>query len=213
MDYDVNVNAVSLASKDYVVNLVMSEHRRARLNRERVATGALALLEREGPAAFTMRRLGAEFGVEAMVLYKHFPSRAAIVDAALALVLAELGPPTAGSGPWQEELKRWGRELRALALRHPRIFPLLVTSGLEGPAALPYAAAMNEVLERAGFHGQHVIDAMRALFGFVIGFVLWEVKDAGLTAAQPRGRGRRLPDRSFEFGLAVVVRGLESAVR
>jgi len=191
----------------------MSEHRRERLNRERVAIGALALMEREGPSAFSMRRLGAELGVEAMALYKHFPSRAAVIDAALGLVLAELGPPLAGAGPWQDELKRWGRELRALALRHPRIFPLLVTTGLESPAALPYAAAMSEVLERAGFHGQQVIDSMRALFGFVIGFVLWDVKDEGLPGAQRRGRGGPLPGHSFEFGLSVVVRGLEAALR
>ena len=181
------------------------------MNRERVAVGALALLEREGLAAFSMRRLGAELGVEAMALYKHFPNRAAIVDAALALVLEELGPPVAGPGPWQEELKRWGRELRAVALRHPRIFPLLVTTGLESPAALPYAGAMTAVLERAGFQGQQVVDSMRALFGFVIGFVLWDVKEEGLPGAQVRRRGNRLQDRSFEFGLAVVVRGLETA--
>lgn len=191
----------------------MSEHRRERLNRERVAAGALALLERDGPAAFSMRRLGAELGVEAMALYKHFPNRAAIVDAALALVLAELGPPQARSGPWQEELKRWGRDLRALALRHPRIFPLLVTSGLESPAALPYAAAMTGVLKGAGFRRQQVTDAMRTLFGFVIGFVLWDVKDEGLPWARARRGVRRLEDSSFEFGLTAVVRGLEATLR
>ncbi|HKF18201.1 MAG TPA: TetR/AcrR family transcriptional regulator C-terminal domain-containing protein [Candidatus Dormibacteraeota bacterium] len=191
----------------------MNEHRRERLNRDRVAAAALALLEREGPTAFSMRRLGAELGVEAMALYKHFPSRAAIVDAALALVLAELGPPAAGSGRWQEELRRWGRDLRAVALRHPRIFPLLVTSGLDSPGALPYAAVMTAVLERAGFHDQHVVDSMRALFGFVIGFVLWDVKDTGLPGARARRRGGRLQDRSFEFGLTVVVNGLETVLQ
>ena len=191
----------------------MSEQRRERLNRNRVAAAALALLEREGPTAFSMRRLGTELGVEAMALYKHFPSRTAIVDAALALVLAELGPPVAGSGPWQEELRRWGRELRAVALRHPRIFPLLVTSGLDSPGALPYAAAMTAVLERAGFHHQQVVDSMRALFGFVIGFVLWDVKEAGLPGARARRRAGRLQDRSFEFGLTVVVNGLETVLQ
>lgn len=57
------------------------------------------------------------------------------------------------------------------------------------------------------------VDSMRALFGFVIGFVLWDVKDAGLPGARARRRGGRLQDRSFEFGLAVVVNGVETALQ
>ena len=46
-----------------------------------IVAAAIELLDREGPDALTMRRLGAELGVEAMSLYRHVPSRDALLDA------------------------------------------------------------------------------------------------------------------------------------
>ena len=45
------------------------------LNRDVILDGAVALIEREGPDALSMRRLGATLGVEAMAIYHHFDSR------------------------------------------------------------------------------------------------------------------------------------------
>lgn len=171
--------------------------RHARLNRQRVAAKALELLDRDGLERFNMRRLGAELGVEAMALYRHFPSKAALIDAAVAVVLAELGPPSA-EGVWQDRLMRAGRSLREAALRHPNVFPILATMGSESPAVAPYLGVAADALERAGFDADRRLDALRVLFGYVIGFALWDVK------------ARRLEDRSFEFGLRAVVRGLEA---
>ena len=41
------------------------------LSRERIAQAALALIDRVGVEGCSMRRLGAELGVEAMALYHH----------------------------------------------------------------------------------------------------------------------------------------------
>ena len=47
------------------------------LNRDVILEGAIALIEREGPGALSMRRLGSTLGVEAMAIYHHFAGRAA----------------------------------------------------------------------------------------------------------------------------------------
>jgi AcrR family transcriptional regulator len=73
-----------------------------------------------------MRRLGAALRVEAMSLYKHVPDKSALLDRIVASVWAEFGPPPAGA-PWDARLRHVARELRALALRHPHVFPLLAT--------------------------------------------------------------------------------------
>jgi AcrR family transcriptional regulator len=81
--------------------------RYGRLSRERVLASALALVDREGLSALSMRRLGAELGVEAMALYRYAPNKDALLDGlveALYLSLEErLGAeaaraPTGGPG-------------------------------------------------------------------------------------------------------------------
>lgn len=49
--------------------------KRGRLSRPLVLDAAVALVDREGLAALTMRRLAAELGVESMALYRYTPAR------------------------------------------------------------------------------------------------------------------------------------------
>ena len=51
------------------------------LSRDRIVDGAIALVEREGVDALTMRRLGSTLGVRAMSLYNHVANRDELVDA------------------------------------------------------------------------------------------------------------------------------------
>ena len=59
-------------------------HSRAPLTRSRIAEAALAIVDRDGLDALSMRRLGAELGVEGMAIYRHFPNKAAVLAHALA---------------------------------------------------------------------------------------------------------------------------------
>jgi AcrR family transcriptional regulator len=49
------------------------------LNRELILDGAIALIEEQGPATLSMRRLGAKLGVEGRATYHHFDSRDALL--------------------------------------------------------------------------------------------------------------------------------------
>lgn len=53
----------------------------SKINRPAVTEAALALLEREGEDALTLRRLAAEVGVTANALYRYFESRDVLVAA------------------------------------------------------------------------------------------------------------------------------------
>src|SRR4051812_14453640 len=57
------------------------------LSRERIAAVALALVDREGLAALSTRRLGDELGCEAMSIYHHFPNKAHLMDALVDLMI------------------------------------------------------------------------------------------------------------------------------
>ena len=50
-------------------------------NRARVAAGALDFVDQHGLAALSMRKLGAELGVEAMSLYNHVANKDDLLDA------------------------------------------------------------------------------------------------------------------------------------
>ena len=47
------------------------------LTRERILDAALRLVDEQGMAALSMRRLAAELGVDPMALYHHLPGKAA----------------------------------------------------------------------------------------------------------------------------------------
>src|ERR1700760_3020743 len=60
------------------------------LSRDRIVETAAALVDAEGLAALSTRRLAAELGVRGPSLYNHFPTKEAILDAVADAVLREV---------------------------------------------------------------------------------------------------------------------------
>lgn len=50
----------------------------------------MEFIDKHGVAALTMRRLGAQLGVEAMALYRYVPDRESLHDGVVGTVLDEL---------------------------------------------------------------------------------------------------------------------------
>ena len=67
-----------------------------------------------------MRRLGNELGVEAMSLYRYFPSKAALLDGVACRALEPLRQPLSQTTDWREEVRTFGRSFRQIAREHPR---------------------------------------------------------------------------------------------
>ena len=134
--------------------------RYGKLSRERVLATALGLVDREGLSALSMRRVGAELGVEAMALYRYAPSKDALLDGLVEALFIELEeylatPATASAtavvgggdaaatavglfaeGPeWRAELHRIAQATYRVALAHPQVVPLLATRMLAVPLA------------------------------------------------------------------------------
>lgn len=196
---------------------------RAGLDRERVLRAALALIDRDGLDALSMRRLGAELGVEAMSIYNHVPDKEAILDGVCEVVLAELPAPE-GTGSWTARLRLGAIRFRELGLRHRNAFPLFATRPIGAHASSrALAEATLAVLREAGFDAASAIMAYRTLVRYVLGFVLAEV------AAAPHGRPAAAaapdpahplfaemlagledddPEALFTFGLDVLLAGL-----
>jgi AcrR family transcriptional regulator len=110
--------------------------RRETLSRDRVLEAALALVDREGGEAVSMRRLAEALGVEAMSLYHHVENKAAVLDGIFERVLAELPPAPPAKG-FRSAMAERGRALRAVLRRHPNALAIFATRAFARPAFHP----------------------------------------------------------------------------
>lgn len=100
----------------------------------RIAAAARELLSEEGSAAVTMRRIGAKIGMSAMAVYRHYPSREALLDHLADGYFAELGerwsdfPEAAPERTFTTGLDR----MLDFALAEPRIYTFLFTEQRPG---------------------------------------------------------------------------------
>ena len=153
-----------------------------KITRELILATALEIIDRDGAAALSMRRLGAALERDPMVLYRHAPGKTALLDGVVETVLAQL-PVDPADPDWTAQLRAVARHYRALALAHPNVVPLLVTRPLATPLALRPRGTLRPLedllalLTRAGFSGPDALHVYRAFFGFLNGHVLNELQE------------------------------------
>jgi len=157
-------------------------HRGGKITRDVVLATALEIIDREGADGLSMRRLARALDRDPMILYRHAPNKAALLDGVVETVLAQLKVDPADPD-WAGQLRAVARSYRALALAHPHVVPLLVTRplatplGLRPPGTLRPIEGVLELLTRAGFSGRDALHIYRALFGFMHGHVLNELQE------------------------------------
>jgi AcrR family transcriptional regulator len=152
------------------------------ITRDTVLAAALAIIDRDGADALSMRRLAAALGRDPAILYRHAPNKAALLDGVTETVLAQLHVNPADPD-WAAQLRTVARGYRRLALAHPHIVPRLVTRPLATPLALRPPGTLRPLeniltlLTRAGFTGPDALHIYRALFGFLHGHILNELQE------------------------------------
>ncbi len=159
---------------------------RPALSRDRLIDGALALIERDGLAAFSVRGLAAALGCEPMSLYHYFPSKAHLLDALVDRVIAEVVTPPPGDDPIAR-LRQTMYSFRALAHRHPRFFQLLATHRLNTPTGVGVLDEALGLVRAAVPDERLAAQWFRALSYYVTGVALDETAGyaKGPSAAEP----------------------------
>jgi AcrR family transcriptional regulator len=200
-----------------------------RLTRERILRAAIAMADRAGVDAVTMRGLGSELGVEGMALYRHFATKDELLEAMVDLLVGDITAPR-GGGPWRSAI-------RALALSARTVFGgrrwaqrLLATRLVLGPGTLGHIEAVTRALRDAGFSYRLQHNAMHVLGARIFGFTQEPFDDALTPEAVQRfaaliragdypAMNEALPsvrheaDAEFQFGLDLVLDALERARR
>ena len=157
------------------VTLAIAKKRAKRepLSKERIELAALELIEREGHNEFSMRKLAAQLGCEAMSIYHYFPSMAHLRDALLdRCVAATYVPPR--DLPWLERMRGVARGYRAAALAHPRFFHSIALHRMNTATGLGYLEKVMTIFRDAGFDRETAARLFRAMGYYIVGAALDE---------------------------------------
>jgi AcrR family transcriptional regulator len=149
-----------------------------------IVAAARELLEQEGPAALTMRRLADRLGIRAPSLYKHLPDKAALEAAIIATGFEDAATAfEAALDGATEPLATLAAAYRAFALAHPHLYRLMtdqplprdrLPTGLEERTAAPLLQATGDP------------ELARAVFAFAHGMVLLELTRRFPAGADPQ---------------------------
>ncbi len=187
-----------------------------RLTRQRVIDAALEFMDEHGPQALTMRKLGAELGVEAMAIYRYLPGREALLEAVIAEILEGLHDRLDEhlTQTWQGYLQAYAHEVRSIAILHPQVFPLVATKHPAAPWLRPPLRSIELVedflstLAHHGFSDAHVAETYRAFTSFLLGHLLLE---CGIRGADTGPLGEPLDEGAADVSNGDGESGLANA--
>jgi AcrR family transcriptional regulator len=199
------------------------------LKREHIVATALALVDRDGLEALSMRRLGAELGVDPMAVYYHIPNKEALLDAIVEAVMAEidLSADLSRDSP-EERVVHAARAYRDVLLTHAHALPIVLARGPATVAALRPVELLTGILRDAGLPPAEAFAGMNTIAAAVRGFVGMIASGGGKapTPEEIEALDRSLPagefphlreaisyacelgDRSFDFGIRALAQGL-----
>jgi TetR/AcrR family tetracycline transcriptional repressor len=198
------------------------------LSRQRIVDAAIALVDAEGIHALTMRRLGAELGMDPMAVYYYVPNKAALLDAVVEAVMAEIDLGVDDpSRPADERLMRAAQAYADVLIRHRNALPLLLVRGPATPEALAPVEVMVGILRAGGIPPEHAVAGMHVLTAAVRGYaaiIANEMANPGEREAEARvalaspeqfpylseaaAQPHQDTQAAFEFGLRAIAVGL-----
>lgn len=183
-----------------------------RYHRDDVLAHAHQLVSTYGLGALTMRRLGAELGVQPSAIYHHFANKQTLL-AAVAEEILRRGqrPRTADRADWTGRVREVCAELRDAMLACTDGADVVATvwafgMGVQGPPL-----ELEVILRDAGLDDELALVGSRTLLHYIFGHAFEEqTAIQAISAGAVERELDSLPD--FWTGLEVVVDGLRSRV-
>lgn len=195
------------------------------LDHDRIATAALAVIDRAGLDQVSMRTVAAELGVGTMSLYRYVSDRRELEALVVDRVLADLDLGGAGDAEWTDRIAEVLGRVREAVRAHPAVVPLFLSHRHTSIQVMRCGETLMGVLAGAGFTGTDRVVAFRTLISYLVGALsndhLGPLSGAGTRAlarlprdqfphlAETAGVARTLgPEDEFRRGLDVVLTGL-----
>jgi AcrR family transcriptional regulator len=209
------------------------------LDRDAVVDAALRVLDADGLDAVTIRRVAEELGTSGTALYTYVRDKEELVDLLVDRVIGEIDVGAIPESlPWQEQLRQAAHAMRNVFVAHGDIARATLARVPQGERSLVVMESMLARL-RAGGLPDTVISLGMDMLALYVGGVAFEESiwmSSGMSEAEAAAFGDNLrayfeslpTDRfptlvalapalttadgedRFEFGLAVIVAGLEA---
>lgn len=189
----------------------MGRPRKALLDRERIGTTALELVDEKGD--FSVPEVARRLGVQTASVYHHVDGRAGVIELLRERITDAIDPGTLSDVPWDTALERWARSYRAAFAAHPRTIPMLMTAPVRAPRVLAQYETVAGLLLAAGFPSALVLPVITGLDNIVLGSALdmsapdtmWDVEAGNAVprlAAAQAAIGPARADQAFDLTLA-----------
>ena len=150
------------------------ESARQRLTREEVLKTGLRLVDQDGLAALSMRKLAQELDVDPMSLYNHVENKDALLDGLAELLWAEVDRPRRDTG-WEDTLRSLASSLRELAHVHPHAYALLLSRRVLPQSALRLFEVTLERLQAVGFDRDRAAQIVCTVLAYATGYAMVEL--------------------------------------
>ncbi|QKW11099.1 TetR/AcrR family transcriptional regulator C-terminal domain-containing protein [Streptomyces sp. NA04227] len=206
---------------------------KAKLDKSRVASTALDLLNDVGLEGLTLRAIAKELNIQAPALYWHFKNKQALLDEMATEMYRRMTvdivyAPAAG---WQDHLREANHGLRDSLLRYRDGAKVFSGSQFTGSGHGEGMETELDYLLRAGFSLRQAVRASTTAYLFTLGFVTEEQgvrpvpgkPGQGVDLAQRSENLREYPlaaaageelfasyDERFDEGLDIVILGIET---
>jgi AcrR family transcriptional regulator len=142
---------------------------RETLSRAQVVRAAVELLDAEGLAGLSMRKLADRLSAGATSIYWHVETKDDLLEYAIDEIYGEVDVPEPQLAGWRSGATLFAHSLRAAILRHPW-FPEVASSRISiGPNAMSLSKRAGALFRAAGFAGFDLDHAQSALISYVLG--------------------------------------------
>ncbi len=175
---------------------------RGTLSQALILRTALAIIDSDGLAGLTVRKLAERLGVSAMAIYRHYKNKAEIERELVDLVVGDYDVTSHNEEDWREWIFKTYANMRDALCAHPGVMPLLDNASYQGAKSLAVADRILRELLAAGLTPEQAATLFHMLMANMIGSVVLMNEESrrviafGQNASEEQQRSRKL---SFEM--------------
>jgi AcrR family transcriptional regulator len=176
------------------------------LTRERILQTAVRLADAEGPDAVTLRRIAGELGVHVTSLYNHVPTRDAVTDGIVEVLLDEAKLPT-GPVTWDGWVRQFVDAIVGIAATHPGAFHALQQRPVQGARATTSFEVALAAFQEAGYDPADAFAAIKTVS--YLALMIGRERSMVARGDMPETQLDALPAEAFPLVRSVAVDGAD----